>query len=121
MGTDISTTFRNYLIIGVMNVPGSLLGGLAVELPGVGRKGAMSFATVLKGVLLFASTTAGSANALLGWNCGYAVTSNMMYGVLYGELVCSRVGDGADGSSIHAGGVSNEGSGDGERTGGDGQ
>ncbi|KAI0920326.1 MFS sugar transporter [Taiwanofungus camphoratus] len=39
--------------------------------------------TGLTGVFLFASTTARSSNALLGWNCGYAFNSNIMYGVLY--------------------------------------
>ena len=38
---------------------------------------------VLTGVFLFASTTARTSNALLGWNCGYTFTSNVMYGVLY--------------------------------------
>ena len=84
--SDVSTTFRNYLIIGIMCVPGSLLGGVAVEMPLLGRKGAMSLATVLTGVFLLVSTTATSPQALLAWNCAYAVTSNMMYGVLYGEF-----------------------------------
>jgi len=64
-------------------IPGALIAGLAVELPRIGRKGAMSVATVLTGVFLFCSTTARTSNALLGWNCGYNVTSNIMYGVLY--------------------------------------
>lgn len=38
---------------------------------------------VLTGVFLFASTTARTSAALLGWNCGYSFTSNVMYGVLY--------------------------------------
>ena len=38
---------------------------------------------VLTGVFLFASTTSRTSNALLGWNCGYTFTSNVMYGVLY--------------------------------------
>lgn len=42
-----------------------------------------TFLPVLTGVFLFASTTARSSNALLGWNCGYSFTSNVMYGVLY--------------------------------------
>ncbi|KAJ3508855.1 hypothetical protein NLJ89_g5529 [Agrocybe chaxingu] len=37
----------------------------------------------LTGAFLLASTTARSSNALLGWNCGYALNSNIMYGVLY--------------------------------------
>ena len=39
--------------------------------------------TVITGVFLFASTTARTSDALLGWNCGYTFTSNVMYGVLY--------------------------------------
>lgn len=33
--------------------------------------------TALTGVFLFASTTARSSNALLGWNCGYVFHSNV--------------------------------------------
>ncbi|KAI0641052.1 MFS general substrate transporter [Trametes meyenii] len=43
----------------------------------------LSFFIGLTGVFLFASTTARSSDALLGWNCGYAFHSNIMYGVLY--------------------------------------
>lgn len=71
-----------------------------VELPYLGRKGTLAISTgkpehaititqthfdllVLTGVFLFASTTARNSDALLGWNCGYTFTSNVMYGVLY--------------------------------------
>lgn len=64
-------------------IPGALIAAWAVELPRIGRKGAMSIATVLTGIFLFCSTTARTSNALLGWNCGYNITSNIMYGVLY--------------------------------------
>jgi len=86
----------------VIGVPGALLAGWMVELPLLGRKGTLSISTsefgfgshifsvsksashpVLTGVFLFASTTARTSNALLGWNCGYSFTSNVMYGVLY--------------------------------------
>ncbi|KAF3185536.1 hypothetical protein TWF788_004358 [Orbilia oligospora] len=84
LGEDsLSTTYRNYVIIGVCGIPGSLLATAAVELPRLGRKGAMCIATVLTGVFLFLSTTAKTSSALLGWNCGYSVTSNAMYGILY--------------------------------------
>jgi hypothetical protein len=76
-------TYRNSLIIAVLGVPGCLLGGLLVELPRFGRKGALSVSTILTGVFLFASTTALTSNALLGWNCGYSFMSNIMYAVLY--------------------------------------
>ncbi len=82
---DSSTyiTYRNQLIIAVLGVPGALIGGWLVEIPRFGRKGTLSVSTALTGVFLFASTTALSSNALLGWNCAYNFTSNVMYAVLY--------------------------------------
>lgn len=82
---DSSTyiTYRNQLIIAVLGVPGALVGGALVEVPRFGRKGALSVATVLTGVFLFASTTALTSNTLLGWNCAYSFTANIMYAVLY--------------------------------------
>jgi hypothetical protein len=87
--SSISTTYRNTVIIALMGklplhplflsgrgwlielgIPGALIAAWAVELPRIGRKGAMSIATVLTGVFLFCSTTARTSNALLGWNCG---------------------------------------------------
>ncbi|KAF2838716.1 transporter [Patellaria atrata CBS 101060] len=76
-------TYRNTLIIASMGIPGCLLGGVLVELPRFGRKGALSLSTVLTGVFLFASTTAVTSDALLGWNCAYNFMSNIMYAVLY--------------------------------------
>lgn len=76
-------TYRNSLIIAVLGIPGCLLGGVLVELPKFGRKGALAVSTALTGVFLFASTTAVSSNALLGWNCAYNFMSNIMYAVLY--------------------------------------
>ncbi|KAL9626591.1 MAG: hypothetical protein Q9164_007841 [Protoblastenia rupestris] len=82
---DSSTyiTYRNQLIIAVLGVPGALIGGALVEIPRFGRKGALSVSTVLTGVFLFASTTALTSNSLLGWNCAFNLTSNVMYAVLY--------------------------------------
>ncbi|KAL2372396.1 MFS transporter, metabolite:H+ symporter [Blastomyces gilchristii SLH14081] len=76
-------TYRNSLIIAVLGVPGCLLGGALVELPRLGRKGTLSLSMMFTGVFLFASTTAESSNALLGWNCAYSFMSNIMYAVLY--------------------------------------
>ncbi|KAI1325726.1 major facilitator superfamily domain-containing protein [Xylariaceae sp. FL0255] len=76
-------TYRNNLIIAVLGVPGAALGAVLSEIPYIGRKGALSIATVLTGVFLFASTTATNSEALLGWNSAYSFTSNIMYAVLY--------------------------------------
>lgn len=76
-------TYRNSLIIAVLGVPGCLLGGVLVELRLFGRKGTLALAAMLTGVFLFASTTAETSDALLGWNCAYNFMSNIMYAVLY--------------------------------------
>ncbi|KAI0314066.1 MFS general substrate transporter [Amylostereum chailletii] len=76
-------TYRNQVILSVIGVPGALLAGWMIELPYLGRRGSLAISTVLTGVFLFASTTARTSDALLGWNCGYSFTSNIMYGVLY--------------------------------------
>ncbi|KAH9894713.1 transporter [Xylariomycetidae sp. FL2044] len=76
-------TYRNSLIIAVLGVPGALIGGALVEMPNFGRKGALSLSTVLTGVFLYCSTTATTSESLLGWNCAYNFTSNVMYAVLY--------------------------------------
>jgi MFS family permease len=76
-------TYRNSLIIAVLGVPGCLLGGVLVELRLFGRKGTLALSAMLTGVFLFASTTAETSDALLGWNCAYNFMSNIMYAVLY--------------------------------------
>ncbi|KAL9104389.1 MAG: hypothetical protein Q9163_000647 [Psora crenata] len=87
-GTDFGDgstyiTYRNSLIIAVLGIPGAIVGGILVEIPKFGRKGALSVSTALTGVFLFASTTAVTSDALLGWNCAYNFMSNVMYAVLY--------------------------------------
>jgi len=76
-------TYRNTLIIATLGVPGALAGGALVEIPKFGRRGALAVSTILTGVFLYASTTATTSNALLGWQCGYNFFSNIMYAVLY--------------------------------------
>ncbi|KAJ3510192.1 hypothetical protein NLJ89_g4822 [Agrocybe chaxingu] len=76
-------TYRNQVILSVIGVPGALLAGYMVELPLLGRRGTLAISTVLTGVFILVSTTARTSNALLGWNCAYSFTSNVMYGVLY--------------------------------------
>lgn len=80
---SIEIVYRNLLIIAVLGIPGALLGGVLVEIPRFGRKGALAISTTLTGVFLFASTTALTSNALLGWNCAFSFMSNVMYAVLY--------------------------------------
>ena len=76
-------TYRNSLIIAVLGIPGALIGGAMVEIKKFGRKGTLSLSTILTGVFLYGSTTALTSNALLGWQCAFNFTSNIMYAVLY--------------------------------------
>ena len=76
-------TYRNSLIIATMGIPGALIGGALVELPRFGRKGTLALSTILTGVFLYGSTTALNSDSLLGWNCAWNFTSNVMYAVLY--------------------------------------
>ena len=71
-------TYRNFTIIAVLGVPGALIGGALVQIPRFGRKGALASSTALTGVFLYASTTATTSDALLGWNCAYNFMSNIM-------------------------------------------
>ncbi|KAH9031886.1 MFS general substrate transporter [Lactarius pseudohatsudake] len=77
------TTYRNQVILSVVGIPSAIISTWTVELPYVGRRGTLAVSAGLTGAFLFASTTARSSPALLGWNCGYALFSNIMYGVLY--------------------------------------
>ncbi|KAH9980571.1 MFS general substrate transporter [Russula compacta] len=63
----------------------AFIAGWSIELPFVGRRGTLAHGANagLTGAILFASTTARSSPELLGWNCGYAFFSNIMFGVLY--------------------------------------
>ncbi|TFK89694.1 MFS general substrate transporter [Polyporus arcularius HHB13444] len=81
--SSLYITYRNQVIVSVIGVPGALLAGWMVELPYLGRKGTLAISTLITGVFLFASTTARTSNAFLGWNCGFTFASNIMYGVLY--------------------------------------
>jgi len=76
-------TYRNEVIVAFLGVPGALVAGWMVEIPRLGRKGALSSSTLLTGLFILLSTKARTSNELLGWNCGYSFTSNIMYGVLY--------------------------------------
>ncbi|EPQ27410.1 uncharacterized protein PFL1_04948 [Pseudozyma flocculosa PF-1] len=81
--SSVDVTYRNYAIISICGVPGSIIAAYLVELPRTGRRGAMALGTLLTGIFLFAFTTAKTNGAVLGFNCVTALTQNIMYGVLY--------------------------------------
>ncbi|KAK0477596.1 MFS general substrate transporter [Armillaria novae-zelandiae] len=76
-------TYRNQFILSVIGIGGALIAGWTVEVSHIGRKGTLAISMGLTGIFLLASTTSRSSNALLGWNCGYNFSINMMWGVMY--------------------------------------
>lgn len=82
--TTLSDTYRDYVVISVCGVPGSVLAAWMVTWPRAGRRGAMSIGTILSGVFLFIFIVAGDSHARqLAF---FSVTNffeNIMYGVLY--------------------------------------
>ncbi|KAJ3757571.1 MFS general substrate transporter [Lentinula raphanica] len=89
--SSISTTYRNYSIISVMGIPGSIIACLVVDWSRKnrsafamgGRKVTMAVSTALTGVFLFLFTTSKTNAAVLGYSCASGLTQNAMYGVLY--------------------------------------
>ncbi|KAF5379816.1 hypothetical protein D9615_005781 [Tricholomella constricta] len=87
----VSETYRNYTIISVLGIPGSMIACAVVDWTRGskskwsvgGRKLTMAVSTALTGVFLFLFTTSKSEAAVLGFSCASGLTQNAMYGVLY--------------------------------------
>lgn len=84
-GEEVSTyvTYRNYLIIAVAGLPGSVLACITVNIKYVGRKGTMAAGTVLTGIFVILFTLATNSDFQLGMSCAEAFFQNIMYGTLY--------------------------------------
>ncbi|KAI5858186.1 MFS general substrate transporter [Durotheca rogersii] len=81
-----SETYRNYAIISVVGVPGSLLAAYTVDhkSPFLGRKGTLAISTLVSAVFLFFFVAFGTTpNRQLFFTCVEAFCQNIMYGVLY--------------------------------------
>ncbi|TRM70401.1 major facilitator superfamily domain-containing protein [Schizophyllum amplum] len=102
VSSDSSTdsTYRNYTIISVLGIPGSIIACLVVDWTRTGggsrsggggnsrfkiggRKLSMALSTLLTGIFLFLFTTSTTEAAVLGFSCASGLTQNAMYGVLY--------------------------------------
>jgi MFS family permease len=83
---NTSETYRNYAIISMVGVPGSLLAAYSVDhkSPLLGRKGTLAISTLVSALFLFLFVTLGTTpNWQLFFTCVEAFTQNIMYGVLY--------------------------------------
>ncbi|KAI0455872.1 sugar transporter [Xylaria acuta] len=79
-------TYRNYAVISVAGVPGSLLAAYLVDhkSPFLGRKGTLAISTFVSAVFLYLFVTLGTTpNAQLFFTSVEAFCQNIMYGVLY--------------------------------------
>lgn len=80
--TSVFTTYRNYAIISVMGVPGSIIACLVVDWTRKdksafamgGRKITLAFSTALTGIFLFLFTTSKTEIAVLGFSCASGLT-----------------------------------------------
>ncbi|KAI0470691.1 membrane transporter [Xylariaceae sp. FL0804] len=78
-----AATYRNYAIISMVGVPGSLLAAYAVdhESPLLGRRGTLAASTLVSALFLFLFAALGEPQLL--FTCVEAFCQNIMYGVLY--------------------------------------
>ncbi|KAK6995747.1 sugar transporter [Favolaschia claudopus] len=90
--SSTNRTYRDYSIISVLGVPGSIIACLVVDYTRKnqgskfamgGRKLTMALSTALTGIFLFLFTTSKTENAVLGFSLASGLTQNAMYGVLY--------------------------------------
>lgn len=82
-GGSINETYRNYAVQAVCGIPASILGGRAVEMKRIGRKGTGTIACLCTGVFLFLFTQASNPAGVLGFSCAIAFFQNLVYGILY--------------------------------------
>ncbi|KAF8840931.1 MFS general substrate transporter [Paxillus ammoniavirescens] len=88
--SSLYDTYRNYAIISVLCIPGSLIACAVVDITrGVGgwtiggRKFSLAVFTMLSAVFMFLFTTSKTSAAVLGYSCASSLTQNAMYGILY--------------------------------------
>lgn len=85
-GATTPEAYRNYAIMSVVGVPGSLLAAYAVDHKSrfLGRRGTLACSTLVSAVFLFLFATLGTDPAAqLLFTCVESFCQNIMYGVLY--------------------------------------
>ena len=81
--TPTNIVYRNYAIVSLVGVPGSILAWYTVDVPHIGRKGTMAISAALTGAFLFIFTKGTDSTFQLTFTCLEAFFQNIMYGVLY--------------------------------------
>lgn len=83
----VGETYRNYTIISVLGIPGSLIACLVVDWTRGsdsrwslgGRKLTMAVSTALTGIFLFLFTTSKTEAAVLGFSCASGLTQYVLF------------------------------------------
>ncbi|KAJ3129659.1 hypothetical protein HK100_008491 [Physocladia obscura] len=79
---SIDETYRNYFIIAIMGIPGSIGGMFLIDTP-IGRRGTMAASTFGTALALYLFTFSRTPQFQLFAGCVISVLQNCMYGVLY--------------------------------------
>ncbi|TPX45303.1 hypothetical protein SeLEV6574_g03938 [Synchytrium endobioticum] len=90
---SVSVVYRDYLIVSVAGVPGSVLGMYLIETR-IGRRGTMALSAIGTAAGFFLFTTTATEAGQLGVSCLSACLANVMYGVIYTytpEVFAARV------------------------------
>jgi len=81
--TPTSIVYRNYCIVSIIGVPGSIIACYTVDVKYIGRKGTMAGATLMTGIFLFIFTVSADSSFQLAFTCLEAFFQNAMYGLIY--------------------------------------
>ncbi|KAI9460316.1 MFS general substrate transporter [Boletus coccyginus] len=88
--TSLYDTYRNYAIVSVLGIPGSIIACYVVDLTRGrgkftvgGRKFSLAAFTLLSAIFMFLFTTSTTQASVLGYSCANSLVQNAMYGVLY--------------------------------------
>ncbi|THH08091.1 hypothetical protein EW145_g2935 [Phellinidium pouzarii] len=83
-------TYRDFTIVSVLGIPGSIIACILVDFTRNagkvaigGRKFALALFTLLTGIFLFLFTISQNEVVYLGFSCASSLTQNAMYGVMY--------------------------------------
>ncbi|ORY48172.1 MFS general substrate transporter [Rhizoclosmatium globosum] len=98
---SIDETYRNYFILAIMGIPGSIAGMYLID-TWMGRRGTMAASTFGTAAALFLFTFSRTPSFQLLCGCIVSVLQNCMYGVLYTytpEVFESRVRGTANGAA----------------------
>ncbi|POS88326.1 hypothetical protein EPUL_000735 [Erysiphe pulchra] len=75
--------YRNYIIITIVSIPGSILACYTVDVQGIGRKGTMAVSTLMAGILLMVFVISPLHLVQVGISAVQGFFQNAMYAVLF--------------------------------------